>query len=182
MLVSLPAGAFQILFIWIVVIGIRVTSIPRSYWGIFVCLPPLAGNIGIMIMPASNKWGVVVSTWFATVISPVLVLSLSLIASNIKGNTKKSTVSNMFFVTYAVAAIAAPQLWLTTDSPRFTRGLITNFVCFGGLISLFVMWIILAGWENKKKDNLLARGSLDIHEPGDSDITDREDVEFRYTA
>jgi ACS family allantoate permease-like MFS transporter len=181
MLVGLPGGFLQIFFIWFVAIGTRVTKTPRSYWGVFVCLIPLAGNIGILIMPAANKWGIVVCTWLAGVISPVLMLSLSLIASNIKGNTKKSTVSNMFFVTYAIAAIAAPQLWLTSEAPRFRKGLITNMVSFGGLISLFIMWDVLARFENKKRD---AAHSLadDMVAPNDSDITDKEDLAFRYTA
>jgi len=171
----------QIFFIWFVSIGIKVTTIPRSYWGIFVCFIPLVGNIGILTLPSANQWGIVVCTWLATVISPVLALSLSLIASNIKGNTKKSTVSNMFFVTYAVAAIAAPQLWLTTDAPRFSKGLITNLVSFGCLISLFLGWSILAKYENKRRD-LLAAASMDDETPGDSDVTDKEDMAFRFTA
>lgn len=97
MLVGLPSGFLQILFIWITVIGIRVTKIPRCYWGVALTALPLIGNIGIYLIPASNKWGVVAFTWLATVISPVMVVSLSLMASNIKGTTKKSAVSNAYF-------------------------------------------------------------------------------------
>lgn len=181
MLVGLPGGFLQILLIWVVAIGTRVTKTPRSWWGVFVCLIPLVGNIGILTLPAENKWGIVVFTWLAGVISPVLMLSLSLIASNIKGNTKKSTVSNMFFVTYAIAAIAAPQLWLTSEAPRFRKGLITNMVSFGGLITLFVLWDLMARFENNRRD---ATHRLDdeIVAPDDSDITDKEDLGFRYTA
>jgi len=118
------------------------------------------GNIGILTLPSANQWGIVVCTWLATVISPV---------------------SNMFFVTYAVAAIAAPQLWLTTDAPRFSKGLITNLVSFGCLISLFLGWSILAKYENKRRD-LLAAASMDDETPGDSDVTDKEDMAFRFTA
>jgi ACS family allantoate permease-like MFS transporter len=183
MLVGLPGGFLQIFFIWFVVVGIRVTNIPRSYWGVFVCLIPLAGNIGILTVPASNRWGIVICVWLASVISPVLALSLSLIASNIKGNTKRSTVSNMYFVTYAIAAIAAPQLWLTTEAPRFRKGLITNMVSFGGLITLFFAWNFLATHENKKRDRLEARTvGEDFIPSGDSDVTDKLDLAFRYTA
>lgn len=97
MLVGLPSGFLQILFIWITVIGIRVTKIPRCFWGVAVTALPLIGNIGIYLIPATNKWGVVAFTWLATVISPVMVVSLSLMASNIKGTTKKSAVSNAYF-------------------------------------------------------------------------------------
>ncbi|KAF7557442.1 hypothetical protein G7Z17_g632 [Cylindrodendrum hubeiense] len=138
MLVSLPAGVIQIIFIWAVVIGIRVTSIPRCAWGIFATLPPLIGNIGVAALPQSSKWGIVVCTWLATVLSPAMVVFLSLIASNIKGNTKKAAVSNGYFVFYAAAAIAGPQLW--TDKPRYTKGVIADLVALGGNIVVFTLF------------------------------------------
>ena len=110
MLVNLPAGAIQIIFIWIVVIGTRVTSFPMAIWGTIATIPALVGNIGIAALPATSKWGIVSCTWLATVLSPNMVVVLSLIASNFKGNTKKSTTNNGYFTLYAIAAIVGPQL------------------------------------------------------------------------
>lgn len=108
MLVGLPSGFLQILFIWITVIGIRVTKIPRCYWGVALTALPLIGNVGIYLIPATNKWGVVAFTWLATVISPVMVVSLSLMASNIKGTTKKSAVSNAYFSMFSPSRTSRP--------------------------------------------------------------------------
>lgn len=102
-------------------------------------------------------------------------------ASNIKGNTKKSTVSNMYFVSYAIAAIAAPQLWLTKDSPRFTKGLIADMFSFAALITLFMVFRLYCACENRKRDQAESVSDSQIA-AGDSDITDRQDLAFRYTA
>ncbi|KAJ4326707.1 hypothetical protein N0V84_002933 [Fusarium piperis] len=175
MLVSLPAGAIQISFIWMIVIGIRVTSIPRGFWGIIATVPPLVGNIGVAVLPQSSKWGVVVCTWLATVLSPVQVVFLSLIASNIKGNTKKATASNGFFVLYAAAAIAGPQLW--TDKPRYTKGVITDLVALGGNMAIFGLFMLSAKLENRRRE----RSNTVTDAPGDADLTDKQDKSFRYT-
>ncbi|UPK92281.1 hypothetical protein LCI18_003216 [Fusarium solani-melongenae] len=147
MLVSLPTGVIQIISIWVVVIGIRVTSIPRGFWGIIATVIPLIGNIGVATLPQSSKW----------------VVFLSLIASNVKGNTKKSAASNGFFVLYAAAAIAGPQLW--TDKPRYTKGIIADLVALGGNIN-----------RHRERNNYVVDEA-----PGDADVTDKQDLSFRYT-
>lgn len=184
MLVGLPSGFLQILFIWITVIGIRVTKIPRCYWGVALTALPLVGNIGIYLIPSSNKWGVVVFTWLATVISPVMVVSLSLMASNIKGKTKKSAVSNAYFIAYGAAAVAAPQLWQTADAPRYMKGLTADVICLACTIVVFIGYRVLVLVENKRRDALEASGEnvgSDV-DAGGMDKTDRQDRALRYVA
>ncbi|KAJ3523390.1 hypothetical protein NM208_g12472 [Fusarium decemcellulare] len=175
MLVSLPAGVIQICFIWIVVVRIRVTSIPRGFWGIIATVPPLVGNIGVAVLPRSSKWGIVVCTWLATVLSPTQVVFLSLIASNVKGNTKKSAASNGFFVLYAAAAIAGPQLW--TNKPRYTEGIIADLVSLGGNMVILAAFMLSAKLENRRRE----RNNVFTEVAGDADMTDRQDQSFRYT-
>ncbi|KAL3475692.1 MFS general substrate transporter [Aspergillus californicus] len=183
MLVGLPSGAFQISFIWLTVLGMRWTrnKYPRCYWGIAVTIIPLIGNIGVAAIPASNKWGVVVFTWLASTISPVMVVSLSLMASNIKGNTKKSATSNAYFISYAVAAVIAPQLWQTRDAPRYIKGIVADIVCFGLIIVTFSLYSILIARENRRRDELELTAEQEDPLVDKVDITDREDMTFRYT-
>ncbi|KAK9776114.1 putative Major facilitator superfamily (MFS) profile domain-containing protein [Seiridium cardinale] len=94
MLVSLPADVIPIVWIWVVVLGVRYTKTPRSFWGIVATIPPLIGNIGVAALPRSSYWEIVVCIWMATTLLPFLVAVLGLIASKVKGNTKKSAASN----------------------------------------------------------------------------------------
>ncbi|KAL4881386.1 major facilitator superfamily domain-containing protein [Aspergillus karnatakaensis] len=177
MLVSLPAGAIQITFVWIIVIGIRVTPFPRYVWGVVSCLPALVGNIGVASLPADNKWGIVVCTWLATVLTPQMTVTLGLIGSNIKGITKKTAVSNGYFILYAAAAIAGPQLW--TKPPRYTEGVVTDIVSIGLTIATFILFGLMAARENRRRDRVNAE--TPFSHTGDDDLTDKQDLGFRYT-
>lgn len=182
MLVGLPSGFLQILFIWVAVIGIRVTKIPRCYWGIALTALPLVGNIGIYLVPSTNKWGVVVFTWLATVISPVMVVSLSLMASNIKGTTKRSVVSNAYFIAYGAAAVAAPQLWQTSEAPRYRKGLMADVICLGCTILVFVGYRICVVRENSRRDasEIAGDNGTGGTDAGVAEKTDRQDSTLRY--
>lgn len=61
----------------------------------------------------------------APVLSPTQVVFFNVIASEMKGNAKKIAASN-FFVLYAAAVTARPQL--EKNKPRYTEGIITNLV------------------------------------------------------
>jgi ACS family allantoate permease-like MFS transporter len=180
MLVGLPSGFLQIFFIWVTVIGIRVTKIPRCYWGLVMTLIPLIGNIGIFCIPSSSKWGIVVFTWLSTIITPVMVVTLSLLASNTKGTTKRSTTSNGYFIAYGIAAVIAPQLWQTADSPRYTKGITADIICFVLIILAFILYRFLTLRENRRRDALEVTSELTVHEK--IDMTDRDDVSFRYVS
>jgi hypothetical protein len=113
-----------------------------------------------------------------------MVVSLSLMASNIKGNTKKSATSNAYFIFYAIAAVIAPQLWQTRDAPRYIKGIIADIVCFGLIILTFAGYAALVERENRRRDRLdldLAGGHGGEAAVGKKDVTDREDLAFRYT-
>lgn len=178
MLVGLPAGVLQIILIWTVAMGIRFTKMPRCFWGIIASIPPLVGNICLATLPMSSKWGVVVCTWLATVLSPTMVVLLSLISSNFKGNTKKSATSNGYFILYAAAAIAGPQLW--THGPRYMEGIITDLVSIGAVIVIFILFGISASYENRRRDRE-SENTDTTDQPGDTDMTDKQDKSFRYT-
>ncbi|KAK7221742.1 hypothetical protein V2G26_009745 [Clonostachys chloroleuca] len=160
MLASLPAGVLQIIMIWIVV------------------YPPLVDNICLLVLPMDARWGIVGCTWMATVLSPTTVVFLSLIASNFKGNTKKSVASNSYFILYAAAAIAGPQLW--TNAPRYIEGVITDIVAIGACIVVFTLFGLSVGWENKRRDKNDHR-TAEEQGSGDADVTGKQDKGFRYT-
>lgn len=99
MLVGLPSGALQIATIWTAALAMRFTRNMRCIWGIALALIPLAGSIVLLTLPARHQqWGIVVSTWLAAQSSSLMVVTLSLMASNVKGNTKKSAAGAVYFL------------------------------------------------------------------------------------
>ncbi|CAH0014864.1 unnamed protein product [Clonostachys rhizophaga] len=123
-------------------------------------------------------WSKLNTMLMATVFSPTMVVFLSLIASNFKGNTKKSVASNSYFILYAAAAIAGPQLW--TNAPRYIEGAITDIVAIGACIAVLALFGLSVGWENKRRDKNDHR-TAEEQGSGDADVTDKQDKDFRYT-
>ena len=182
MLVSLPSGGLQILTIWTCALGMRYTNNLRWAWGMLATIVPLVGSILLLVLPAHNGWGIVVSTWLAAQSSDLILVTLALIASNVKGNTKKSTVNALYFVGYSVGAIVGPQLWTMADAPRYQKGCVSSIISWVLLLCCFASYAMLCKRENMRRD-MLRKIERDEHAGValDSDLTDTQDLKFRYT-
>lgn len=197
MLVGLPSGAIQIITSWAAALAMHYTKKGRCISGIALTLIPLVGSIVLLTLPASHKWGIVVSTWLAAQSSSLMVVSLSLMASNVKGNTKKPTTNAIFFLGYSAGCIVGPQLWQAPDAPRYIKGCISSIVSWVLLIIFFGMYYVLFRRENSKRRTLLLQQTEDetgheappeklekeLHAGVDvnSDSTDKQDLKFMYT-
>ncbi|CCF40729.1 hypothetical protein CH063_11216, partial [Colletotrichum higginsianum] len=126
MLVGLPSGAVAFILVWVGALGPRFLPNTRCFFGMFLAAVPLLGSLLLVVLPANLKWGIVASTWLAGSTAPPLGQVVGLMASNIKGNTKKSVVSAIFFIFYCIGCIVGPQLWQKQDAPRYTKGCITS--------------------------------------------------------
>ncbi|VUC30795.1 unnamed protein product, partial [Clonostachys rosea] len=192
MLVGLPAGVFSsgsVILAAILPAYIRIKYI-RIYTGLIVTAIPLIGSALMTSLPLDASWGVVVATWLAGGFAGTLSISAGLMASNVKGNTKKSVVSTGFFVCYCVGCLVAPQAWQSKDAPRYSTG---NYLSIGSLCLLFLTFIaygVEMERRNRNRDRKAAQGDsryLVTEADGvatgvslSSDMTDIEDKVFRY--
>lgn len=58
-----PSGAVQIVFIWIAVIACLLFPQKRALVVMVLTVPPLIGNVLLLKLPLSTKWGLVVASW-----------------------------------------------------------------------------------------------------------------------
>ncbi|KAL4984661.1 major facilitator superfamily domain-containing protein [Aspergillus falconensis] len=181
MLVGLPGGAIAFALVWIGALIPMEWPNARCFGGIFLCSMPMIGSLLLLTLPASNSWGIVVSTWLAACTAPPLGIAVGLMASNVRGNTKKSVVGAIFFVLYCVGCIASPQLWQAEDAPRYIKGCITSVVSWALLIIVLLVFYATARYSNRKRDKGLYGGSEEPIITADSDLTERQDRGFRYT-
>lgn len=134
------------------------------------------------------------NTTKASCITAVMSPLLSLTASNSKGNTKRAIVSAMFFIGYCAGCIASPQLW--TERPRYFSGVVTAIVTWCLLFITLVAYRFVCMRDNAARDRVesqagVAEGStaspviegvlLDKNGLPESDLTDKEDRQFRYS-
>ncbi|KAL4925840.1 major facilitator superfamily domain-containing protein [Aspergillus undulatus] len=190
MLYTAPSGAVQVALLWIGLLLCWILPRQRTLVVILLTIPPIVGNILMLILPLSAGWGLIASAWLASCISASMSVLLSLVASNVKGNTKRAVVNAMFFIGYCAGCIASPQLW--TNRPKYLEGLITALATWGLLIVVTIVYRILCVWDNKTREKAEAQsGVLGLGEEGrvgygddhaaNVDLTDQQDREFRYS-
>ncbi|KAF4959019.1 hypothetical protein FSARC_10856 [Fusarium sarcochroum] len=164
MLVSLPGGALNFITVWISALVPCCIPNTRIYTAIGLCLVPLTGSIVLLTLPAAAggkpSWGIVASTWLANCCSAPLCACASLLASNVKGNTKKSIVSAGFFIAYCVGSIAGPQAWLEEDAPRYSRGCTLSIASWVAMTILLVVYLLILKRKNNTRDRKAAAGMV----------------------
>ena len=186
MLVGLPSGAVSLIFVWVGALGPALFPNMRCVIGVFVTSIPLMGTLLLLLLPASNAWGIVVSTWFASSSTPSFSVAMGLMASNVKGNTKKSVVSAIFFIFYTVGSVVGPQLWQKQDAPRYKKGCYASIISWSCLIVSFMVYYVTAKRSNRKREALVGNmfQEIDGVQLGisvDSNHTEKEDKMFRYS-
>ncbi|KAL1961496.1 hypothetical protein VTN77DRAFT_1675 [Rasamsonia byssochlamydoides] len=180
MLYAAPSGAVQVCFIWIGILGCFLLPKKRSVVVLMLIIPPLIGNCLLLKLPLSAGWGMIVSSWLSSCISDIMAILLSLSASNVKGNTKRAIVNTFFFIGYCAGCIAGPQLWKDTQAPRFFEGVVTAIVTWCLLFVAVCSYWYLCAAENRKRDRMAGTVEIRVFEKGE-DVTDKEDLMFRYS-
>lgn len=191
MLYTAPSGAVQIAMLWIGVGACILFPRNRTLVASALTLPPLIGCICLLKLSLAAGWGMIVASWLASCITAPWSILISLTASNVKGNTKRSVVNAMFFIGYCAGCIGSPQLW--TNSPRYFSGVVTAIVTWCLLFVTIIAYRIVCSRHNALRDDVVERhGSQGISAAGDSqlldemgaanvDLTDQQDRNFRYS-
>lgn len=161
----------------------------------------IIGMLLIVTLPLSNNGGRLAG-YYMTQASPTpFVALLSLIATNVAGYTKKTTVAAIYLISYCAGNIIGmlpllrimrktaadrisigPQTFRPKDQPRYKPAEITIIVCWGACIVdlLFIWWYYRN--QNRKKAGLRAQPHYRKLENQEwLDLTDRENPEFVYT-
>ncbi|ORY69047.1 MFS transporter [Pseudomassariella vexata] len=139
-----------------------------------MCATPFTPNkrVGLLI-----AWYCMYSFWAG------VGLALSLITRNTGGQTKKSVVVSLTFIAWSTGNSIGPQVFRDQNAPRYFPAFAVILTSFVALEAVLVALRYYYVWQNKIKDGKIARGEAiadvdGIH--GFEDITDRENVNFRY--
>lgn len=145
-------------------------------------IPPLVGAFLISEEPTSHKLTRLAGVYilFTCTISYIMVMSM--VASNFAGMSRKTTVSAGMFIAYSAGNLVAPQLFISSEAPRYQtgfRGMIASFFC---LIALALMLMAYLTWQNRQRD--AKYGKVDPNTVQEDDFLNKTDKElpyFRYT-
>ncbi|KAH7350139.1 major facilitator superfamily transporter [Plectosphaerella cucumerina] len=188
MLYLAPSGAVQIALLWIGVIGCMLFPNNRTYVALALVIPPLIGTVLLLKLSLDAGWGMIAAAWLASCITAVWSILLSLTASNVKGNTKRAIVNAMFFIGYCAGCIASPQLW--THKPRYFSGVVTSIVTWCTLFVVIAGYRFICVRDNNGREAAVSEASDDGRAPvvfdkngkPETDLTDKQDREFRYSV
>lgn len=149
-------------------------------------IPSIIGTsilIGIPFEP-SRKIGMLIAYFIFYSFFAVSSLSLALLSRNVAGQTKKSIIIAANFICWAAGNSIGPQVFRDKDAPRYYLAFSILLGCF---VLVAVILIALRLWysiQNRKKDSMIASGEVvpDVaFTHGFEDVTDRENVHFRYS-
>ncbi|KAF2091306.1 MFS general substrate transporter [Saccharata proteae CBS 121410] len=190
LLVDIPRSVVSVIIF--LAVGIYTRKVPnrRLYVMAAGTIPPFIGFLGLSLLPNTGeykwtKWGMYLMT-----VPFVLALFLgwTLIPSNIAGRTKKTVISSATFLGYCVGNMCGSQIFKTADAPRYVPGTIGCCVCFGAEFLLILAWRAYYVWQNGRRDRRAASSGVVREEQerlgrelGEKDVTDGENVWFRYS-
>lgn len=113
-----------------------------------------------------------------------MICCLSCFTSNVAGHTKKITVNALYLIGYSVGNLIGPQTFIASQAPDYSGGEIAIVISLA-FSSIFISWIYYNYWnENRRRDLLAAEGKLEVPHLENfefADLTDKENVLFRYT-
>ena len=109
-----------------------------------------------MGLPLDNNTGRLAG-YYLTQASPMpFVAFLSLIASNVAGYTKKTTVAAIYLIGYCCGNIVGPQTFRPKDAPRYVPAEIVIIACWAVCLLDMAFIYFYCRMQNAKKAKLRA--------------------------
>ena len=192
-LVQMPASAVILAAVLLSTYGATKLPNARCY---IIAVDMLVSTLacGLLIgLPHSETSAMLAGIYLWGIYSASLPISLSLISSNVSGFTKKATCSALVFTFYCAANIISPQFYFSWQAPIYRSGLISSIVCSAAAAVIIILYRIYLSRENKRRDReygiaTAACAHVASHPNGEkqitrleiTDVTDRENMNFRY--
>ncbi|KAJ5852355.1 uncharacterized protein N7529_011740 [Penicillium soppii] len=189
LLVSLPMSVFT--FAWVVLATIITSKVRKSRCITIATLSliSLAGCLMVARIDPSNKVARLAGMWLFPAYSAGIPITLSIIASNVAGYTKRTTVSAVMFMGNCAGNITGPFLFFNDEMPDYESAWIGIMVSLAiAFISILVLRQLLH-FQNQHRDRQQNRTmdpeSCEVTETEgflriDKDETDWANPAFRY--
>ncbi|KFY49408.1 hypothetical protein V495_00597 [Pseudogymnoascus sp. VKM F-4514 (FW-929)] len=155
LLLTMPQGVCQVAFT--LVSSYLASKIRKSRClliTILLCISIL-GWCMVGYLPINQTAGKLGGVYIFGAYAAGFPLSLSIIASDVAGYTKKTVVSAMLFLAYCAGNIAGPQVFLEREAPQYKTGCTVCIVCLCLGICCILALRQYMDWENKRRDREL---------------------------
>ncbi|EPS43147.1 hypothetical protein H072_2914 [Dactylellina haptotyla CBS 200.50] len=146
-------------------------------------VPSFVGTIVLMTVENKNlgtKVGLLISYYIALSFWAAQNLTMSLVAQNVGGQTKRTVAVAMNFIFWATGNAIGPQVFLDWDKPRYLIAFSTHMGCYVLLVIIILFLRFHLRRQNKKKDAMEGNDAAKGIVHGFDDLTDRQNINFRY--
>lgn len=183
-ILQMPTGAIE--FAVISTAGLIAVLVKNTRCIIFclLCIPSLAGLIGIACIPLDKKWALVGCAWLQYLIGGPVILCWIFLNANVAGSTKRTITNGFWFTFYAAGNIIGVTTFYSKQKSRYLSGIIGLAVCYGGMFVIGILYRFSLMWENKRKDRIYGELTEEFRAAavlkGFCDYTDGQNKGFRY--
>ncbi|KAL3457758.1 major facilitator superfamily domain-containing protein [Aspergillus heterothallicus] len=188
-LVSLPMSVFT--FIWVVLSTIITSRVRKSrcITAAVLSLISLAGSIMVSQIDPSRKIARLAGMWLFPAYSAGIPIIMSIIASNVAGYTKRTTVNAVMFMGNCAGNITGPFLFFSDEMPNYESAWLGIMISLAiALVAILALRQLLQ-FQNQRRDRqqgvAIDPESREVMETEevvvlDKDETDWENRSFRY--
>ncbi|CEP59991.1 allantoate permease family MFS transporter LALA0_S01e00540g [Lachancea lanzarotensis] len=178
LLMGLPAGACE--FVGLIAFGLISPFVKNRM--VLASITTVIALVGSCLMSFAGPPKAQLAGYYLLMVSPgAMIVMFSIVSSNVSGHTKKTTVGAIYLIGYCVGNLIGPQTFQDQDAPGYrpAKIVMVAFYCLT-LITLPALYFVNSR-ENKRRDKLVQEGLLDHEENSEfADLTDKENLEFRY--
>lgn len=188
-LMQIPYGAIIAMSILVCVFTndyMARTGRQTRVWFVLLFLSPnIAGAFGLRFLAQDNQAGRLVCYYLTGPYNAAFVLILSITIANTAGHTKKVVTNAVLFLGYCTGNIVGPFFYLDSQKPQYELGIWSMIVSHLVEACIVIALRLMLSMENKRRDRIQSQqeGGLegrDLDSTAFSDMTDRENLNFRY--
>ncbi|KUI63989.1 hypothetical protein VM1G_10738 [Cytospora mali] len=178
-LLSVPSGVIAVIA---VIGGTYMAGRSDKRGPIFIAYMLLGGVVGgclLAFTPDENKGAKLAGNYLTNVIGAGLPLLYSYAGANYSGHTKKVTMNAILLMSFCLGNIIGPLTFKGKDAPEYIPAKIAIVVTTAFACCMTAVLMAYYAYENKRRDKLGA--GVEHKENGEFlDLTDKENLEFRY--
>lgn len=181
LLLVTPFGAYEV----VVLISLTYLSMKTNQRLYSAILGHIPGIVGGILMASTSKVPALVGYYLSGGMPIGWTTVLGLTSTNTAGSTKKISVASIQTIAYTVGNIISPHCFQAKDAPRYLPAKISIVIIYF-LVTVdlgIIRW--LAVRENRRRDRVKDElGDAYVVEKNHEfkDLTDRQNLEFRYAV
>lgn len=186
-LLNMPSGIISIFATLMVGYGIRyLPSGHRWAWIVACCIPGIMGGALMSFLPSgkktANKPGLLAGVYLINFVVATLIVIYQWTASNIAGSTKRVISMALISGAFSVGNIIGPQTFQAKDAPQFIPAKITVLAtqAAGAGVAVILFGYYKFANTQKEKREAVAATDISLEKSQWDNLTDKENVKFRY--